>query len=163
MSKTAGAQRPPPAPRRLRMSGRQLGIPVANGCGLRQAVRVSDQMHVRVSMADLRDGLALLLDELERKCGPVVDLAADYYWTVDRHDAFRFDTTDTPEITVGQLSDDIALLKELLVTANDRPIVLWHDLAHVVGILARLAAMDAPTFTDPNETPQHRSGMRPLE
>ncbi|QSB16245.1 hypothetical protein JQS43_08110 [Natronosporangium hydrolyticum] len=99
---------------------------------------------VRVEVAQLRAGLAQLLDEVERRHGDCVDLGADYYWTVYLNAAYRFDTTDDPQITVGQLSDDVASLRELLEAGEERPVVLWHDLSHVVGILARIAAVDAP-------------------
>jgi hypothetical protein len=30
----------------------------------------------------------------------------------------------------------------MLVGDADRPVVVWHDLSHVIGVLNRLAAMD---------------------
>jgi hypothetical protein len=32
-------------------------------------------------------------------------------------------------------------MRELLADDPDRPVVAWHDLAHVIGILSRLAAL----------------------
>jgi hypothetical protein len=100
-----------------------------------------------VPLADLRQGLAILLDELERRHGAVADLDADYYWTVNPQDAFRLDAAGAPEPTVGQLTDDIEALREMLKANQDRPVVVWHDLAHLIGILGRLAALDAPPGT----------------
>ena len=97
---------------------------------------------VRVSLAEPHRGLTILLDEVEQQRGAVVDLDGDYYWTVGPPDAFRFDADGPPEPTAGQLSDDIASLREILVGVPDRPVMVWHDLAHVVGILSRLAALD---------------------
>lgn len=46
---------------------------------------------------------------------------------------------------MGQLTDDIALLQELLASDTDRPVVVWHDLEHIIGILTRLATLDQCT------------------
>jgi len=107
---------------------------------VRQAVRMASE--ALLSLVDLRQYLNLLLDELERKHGMTVDLDADYYWTVGPDEAFRFDGGGPPEPTVGQLTDDLQSLRNLLSHGADHPVVLWHDLAHTVGILGRLAALD---------------------
>jgi hypothetical protein len=94
-----------------------------------------------VSVADLRTALSRLLDEVERRQGSIVDLDADYYWTVHPMDAFRFEA-EAPKPTVGELADDIRSMQSMLVDQADSPIVVWHDLAHLIGILNRLAALD---------------------
>jgi hypothetical protein len=106
-----------------------------------------------VSLVQLRQGLSILLDEIERQYGPTVDLDADYYWSITPGDAFRFETGGAPEPTVGQLTDDIASLREMLVSDTDRPVVIWHDLAHVIGLLTRLAALDQGTADQVEVTP----------
>ncbi|GAA1558469.1 hypothetical protein GCM10009827_094280 [Dactylosporangium maewongense] len=98
----------------------------------------------QVSLADLRKALTQLLDAVERQHGPTVDLKADYYWTIGPADAFRFDITGCPEPTVGTLTDDVQSMRDILKTTHDEPIAVWHDLAHVIGILNRLAALDLP-------------------
>jgi hypothetical protein len=65
----------------------------------------------------------------------VVDIDADYYWTIGPWDAFRLAGSGAPEPTVGRLSDDIDSLRGMLVDDADRPAVVSHDLAHVVGVL----------------------------
>ena len=50
-------------------------------------------------------------------------------------------------LTVGQLSDDVEALRELLRRPDD--LTLWHDLSHVVGILRRIAALDLPSKPAP--------------
>jgi hypothetical protein len=97
-----------------------------------------------VSLADLRHALASLLDEVERRHGKVVDLDADYYWTIGPWDSFRLDALDGPKPTVGQLTDDVESMKDMLAGRDDREIAVWHDLTHIVGILSRLAALDHP-------------------
>ena len=94
-----------------------------------------------VSLADLRRALAQSLDDVERQHGPVVDLGADYYWTVGPGDAFHFGT-EAPQPTVGQLTDDVRSMQNMLADAVDSSTAAWHDLAHLIGILNRLAALD---------------------
>jgi hypothetical protein len=110
---------------------------------MRHAVVMTDA--ALVSLADLRRGLSMLLEAVERKYGAVVDLDADHYWTVGPQDSFRFEATGVPEPTVGQLTDDIDSLRDMLAGEAVRPLVAWHDLAHVIGILSRLAALDQST------------------
>ncbi len=98
-----------------------------------------------VSLVQLRQGVSILLDEIERQYGTAVDLDVDYYWTITPGEAFRFEASEAPEPTVGQLTDDIASLREMLASDTDRPVVIWHDLAHVIGLLTRLAALDQGT------------------
>ncbi|WP_146246338.1 hypothetical protein [Actinoplanes xinjiangensis] len=94
-----------------------------------------------VSLADLRRALARSLDEVERQRGPVVDFGADSYWTVGPWDAFRFDT-EVPQPTVGQLTDDVQSMQNMLADDADPSTAVWHDLAHLIGILNRLAALN---------------------
>ncbi|MEU8284261.1 hypothetical protein AB0C01_07970 [Micromonospora sp. NPDC048905] len=91
----------------------------------------------------------MLLDELEKQRGQVVDLRADYYWTISPQEAFRFEGTKPPEATLGQLSDDLGSMRDMLASNVDHPVV-WHDLAHLIGILSRLAALDLPTREEPH-------------
>lgn len=95
---------------------------------------------VRVSVADLREALSRLLDAVEREYGSDIDLGADFYWVVDRSAAYSLDRPEAEELTVGQLSDDIGSLRGLLA-GGIQPEALWHDLAHLTGILSRLAAL----------------------
>jgi hypothetical protein len=98
----------------------------SDASGQEQTIRTN---RTRISLAQVRTGLALLLAEVEQKYGENVELVEDYYWTAAWSSAFRFDTADRPEVTVGQLTDDVASLQALLDAADDRPIVIWHDLA----------------------------------
>ena len=94
-----------------------------------------------VSLADLRRAVSRVLDEVERRQGPVVALGTDYYWTIGPSDAFRFET-EAPQPTVGQLADDIQSMHDMLADREDHSIAAWHDLAHLIGILNGLAALD---------------------
>ncbi|MEV4283843.1 hypothetical protein [Actinoplanes xinjiangensis] len=65
-----------------------------------------------VSLADLRRAVSRVLDEVER------------------------------QPTVGQLADDIQSMYDMLADREDHSIAARHDLAHLIGILNGLAALD---------------------
>ena len=92
-----------------------------------------------VEIAELRAAVAQLLDAAERRFGPRVELDADYYWWIDSVAAF--DMNSEPRLEAGQLSDDVTSIRELLGRTE---VFLWHDLAHLVGVLTRLASLDRP-------------------
>ena len=97
---------------------------------------------IQIELRDLREALARVLDGVEAKFGPTVDLAADYYWTLDPRTAFDPSADQPSGLTVAQLSDDVLEVRESL-GRSDEP-VIWHDLAHIVGVLSRIAALDLP-------------------
>ena len=94
-----------------------------------------------VSLIQLRRVLDRVLDDLAARHGDEIELTADYYWVLDPEAAYDYIATPSVEqLTMGQLSDDLAEVAELS-TSVDEPHP-WHDLAHVIGILQRLAAQD---------------------
>lgn len=97
-----------------------------------------------VSLSQLRQVLNRLLDDVvERNGGDEIELDADYYWMLDPLDTY--DASESPaaaRMTLGQLSDDLVELSAMATTSD--PPVIWHDLAHVVGILQWLAVRDRP-------------------
>ena len=106
---------------------------------------VSEPSRAIVSIEDVRRATRQMLDEVERSFGPVVDLRADLYWVVDPAAAYEaVPPASEQDVTVGSLTDDVASLLQFLGRADDEPVSTWHDLAHLTGILARLAAMDRP-------------------
>ena len=104
---------------------------------------------VHVSVAELRQALMSLLGEIEHRHGAFIDLDAEPYWTIGPWDSFRLDADDVPHPTVGQLSDDIRSMQDMLTGSPDRAAVVWHGLTHVIGILNRLAALDLPQRQQP--------------
>ena len=90
-----------------------------------------------VSIPDLRAALSRVLDTVEAQRGEVIVLDADHYWLIDSADSFDLDAS--PDVVVGQLSDDI----ETIHITED--VVVWHDLEHLIGVLRRIAAIDRPT------------------
>ena len=100
-----------------------------------------------LNLGELRSALGRVLDELERRHGQRIELGADYYWTLDPSDPYKFDAAAQPEITVSHLGDDVDSMLELLQRDPEEPVIVWHDLGHLVGILRRLAATDLPSQT----------------
>lgn len=104
------------------------------------ALQVSDASLIEVH--ELRDALPRVLDGAEARFGSTVDLAADTYWTLDPRTAFDPHADPSGGLTVAQLSDDARELRATL-GRSDEP-VIWHDLAQLVGVLSRIAALDLP-------------------
>ncbi|MER7283086.1 hypothetical protein ABT369_52525 [Dactylosporangium sp. NPDC000244] len=92
-----------------------------------------------VSLDELRRAVSTLLAAIEHRHGETVELDAGFYWTVGPWAAYEF--SREPEPTMGDLRDDVESMREML---GREETVVWHDLAHVVGILTRLAALDLP-------------------
>lgn len=99
-----------------------------------------------VSVPVLRRVVGLLFDELEKQHGAQIELDADLYHVLPPEAMFSpGDVPDGHECTLGSLVDDMATLREIAVQVpGERMVVLWHDLAHISGILQRLAALDRP-------------------
>lgn len=97
----------------------------------------------RIEVQELRLALTCLLDAVEARFGATVDLRADGYWTLDLTRSFDLHAEQGAGLMVGQLSDDVRELRELLRRPD--ALTLWHDLSHVVGILRRIAALDLPS------------------
>jgi hypothetical protein len=95
-----------------------------------------------IRIDDLRAWLLAILDEIERKYGAEFDLGADYYWDVDGAAAFDMGSDPVPD--VGQLSDDVETLGGFISEREGHEVIVWHDLAHAVGILKGIAALDLP-------------------
>ena len=97
-----------------------------------------------VSLSRLRQVVDRLLDEVaSQNGGDELEVTEDHYWVLDP--AQLFDPLESPapeRMTLGQLSDDVVELAEIA----DRPdeLHVWHDMAHVVGILQWLAVRDRP-------------------
>jgi hypothetical protein len=101
-----------------------------------------------VAIADLRQALERVLDAVEKQFGPVVDLAADYYWTVSPDETYALDMPTA--LHAGQLSDDVVELQDLLAREHGGEVFIWHDLEHLVGILQRIASLDTPPSRPPD-------------
>jgi hypothetical protein len=92
-----------------------------------------------VTIAELRSATVKILDAAEQTLGPTLDLTADHYWLLESDDAF--DLSQEPKINAGQLSDDLASIREL--DGRDE-VDVWHDLDHLLGLLTRVSALARP-------------------
>lgn len=96
---------------------------------------------VMVSVADLRAAVGLLLDAVEQRFGSEFDLEADYYWDLNSDALWRQEPPTDDDVWCSQLSDDVESVRYMLAHDVDE-VVIWHDLAHLVGPLRRLAWLD---------------------
>ncbi|WP_157695256.1 hypothetical protein [Nakamurella panacisegetis] len=63
------------------------------------------------------------------------------YWSVPTDVAF--DMLSAPdELTVGQLVDDVESVREFVERPIDEPTAIWHELAHIVGVLRGIEEPD---------------------
>ncbi|WP_146099697.1 hypothetical protein [Kineococcus xinjiangensis] len=103
-----------------------------------------------VSMTVLRAALDRVLGEVQRRHGDVVDLDADLYYVLPAESVYAPGTVpDGQACTLGSLVDDVDAVRELAAgglaeEGEEAEVVVWHDLAHVIGVLQRLAAIDRP-------------------
>ena len=94
-----------------------------------------------ITIAELREATARLLDAADRRFGSTVRLGADAYWGTFSPDVF-YDTE--PEVMGRLLSDDVNSIRELINRSQDAEeddLMLWHDLNHLVGIIQRLSSL----------------------
>ena len=94
-----------------------------------------------ISFSELRTAVGRLLDAAERRFGPRLELDADHYWSIYPSDAFNLEAE--PEVVAGQISDDVATIRETAarLDADEDDLLLWHDLDHLVGILLRISSL----------------------
>jgi len=103
------------------------------------AHRADSHGSTQIGISELRAATLAILDEAEARLGPVVDLGADHYWTLDEDEMFEVGSEPTRGL-VGQLSDDVESVRGTLAS-SEKPQV-WHDLKHLSGILLRLSVLD---------------------
>ena len=85
-----------------------------------------------------------MLTAVQAEQGDAVPLSADYYWVLSAQATYDVYTRPSErDFTMGQLSDDVETLDEML-QRDDPFISVWHDLQHLVGILHRLATQNLP-------------------
>ena len=49
------------------------------------------------------------------------------------------------DLTMGDLMDDLLEIAALLEGEDDRGVILWHDIAHLCGLLGALIYLDLPS------------------
>ena len=75
---------------------------------------------------ELRTALDRILVAVEKSHGSELTLDEDHYWHLPVEETY--DLSAEPRITtVGQVSDDLAEIKQLL-SADEPVLAIWHDL-----------------------------------
>jgi hypothetical protein len=103
-----------------------------------------------VDLRQLRVALVGILDQIEDRHGPLVEVGRDHYWLLELGCAFSEDFHQLGElgndVGVGQISDDIESVAEVVreLQEPDGSTTPWHDLEHAVGLLRALAWLDLP-------------------
>lgn len=90
---------------------------------------MSEPLILRIQ--DLRNAIDRTLVAAEERLGGDVTLTDDYYWHLPVDAAFDM-TTEPSALTAGQLSDDLEHLRD---ATDVEPGTVWHDLAHLTGLL----------------------------
>lgn len=91
-----------------------------------------------------------ILDQIEDRQGPLVEVGRDHYWLLELGCAFSEDLHQPgvfrDDLGVGQVSDDIASVGKVVRELHDPEVsaIPWHDLEHAVGLLRALAWLDLP-------------------
>jgi hypothetical protein len=66
---------------------------------------------LKVSVNELRELSLLILRHLEESAGAIVELDKDMFWSVPSPELYN--VYDTPQLTIGQLSESWASLKAM--------------------------------------------------
>jgi hypothetical protein len=101
-----------------------------------------------IDLRQLKTALVGILDQIEDRHGPLVEVGRDHYWLLELEGAFSEDLHQPGEgrddFGVGQISDDIESVTEVVreLQEPDGSTTPWHDLEHAVGLLRALAWLD---------------------
>lgn len=111
-------------------------------------------------LADLRRALTEALDAVEKQMGDSIDLSQvphleGHYWYLDPATAYAMDDDPGLRISVGQTSDDIETLAEMLADPEMHDVV-GHSMGHLAELLRILAFVDnpKPAKVRPTDRPQ---------
>jgi hypothetical protein len=112
-----------------------------SGRFLWQAGKVTNDLSIDVDQ--IRSALARVLNVVERDLGRQLHLEGDPYWSLPVAAAFDLSKSD-PSLTIGQLSDDVDAIRELLDDEGREIVAVWHELAHIVGVLRAVERIALP-------------------
>ena len=88
----------------------------------------------RIAVEQLKAAAEMLLSHLQESGLKTIEIAEDFYWDVPTDN--RYDQYEKPtQHTVGQLSDDVSELQQML--AGDTP-VLGYGLVWLAAVLRRV-------------------------
>ena len=90
---------------------------------------------MKVNIDEIEKIALLLLAKLKQSNGVEIDLKSDYYWCFDQEEIYNpYD--DPKNITLGQLSDELNELKNILHSGD----ALAYDLKRLARILEALSS-----------------------
>jgi len=92
-----------------------------------------------IKIADLRQALTLIFDELESFGITEIELDEDYYWTLLGPEIYALEKS--PEPSLGQLYDDLTELNKL-VSGLQEPVPTFH-----LDVLAALLTFIGNSYT----------------
>jgi hypothetical protein len=97
-----------------------------------------------ITVAELREAMRRLLDAVEWRFGPRVQLGADEYLGLFAPEMFE---PQPPVVLWRSLADDVHEIRHMLsrADASEDELLLWHDMNHLVGILQRLSSLTGQT------------------
>ena len=114
---------------------------------------VTDQQHGSrlLRIDDVRRATEILLEAAAEKFGEVIDLDDQpgplaWYWTLGADAAYAVvGARPDDHLTMGDLDDDLLEMAALVRRGQENEVVvLWHDLAHLCGLLGALSYLDLP-------------------
>jgi hypothetical protein len=94
-------------------------------------------------VTDLRAATERLLAAIEARFGEEIRLSDDFYCSVGLVESSDLASEAAASVVVGSLVDDVASVRAVLDPAVDEPVVLWHELTHLAGLLRGTARLDA--------------------
>jgi hypothetical protein len=96
-----------------------------------------------IAVEDIRAVVTRVLDAVEAQHGGTLELGEDYYWHLPVRAAFDL-SKPQPELTTGQLTDDVDELREALARPETVDLAAWHALGHVIAVLRAVERLALP-------------------
>ena len=105
-----------------------------------------------LKIEDLRRATMILLDAAVERFGAEVDLDQQplpigMYWALDADAAYELAPNPEQTLTIADVSADLLETADML-QREAREVVLWHDVAHLRGLLGVLEYLDLPARRD---------------
>ncbi|MBI9113677.1 hypothetical protein [Sanguibacter suaedae] len=95
--------------------------------------------HVTVDLDEMREMIGRLIEHRVAEHGPTLDLPFDFFWAI--HDPRLGDPLESPEVTIGQVSETLSMLERTTETWEGMPAeILGTSLRWWSYVLAAAAA-----------------------
>lgn len=98
--------------------------------------------NVKVKIDEIQEIVTLLLSNLKERKGNEIELESDFYWDISNDQLYNaYD--DPNDLSLGQLSDDLAELNRLVKSKDE---AIPYDLKRVAEILKALSIENPTAF-----------------